>query len=132
MADCGSRTPLNRFFELSGHGGTSAKKEERAQINSRSRWLIVHLNELIDSDFELLNQWPDRISLVHCPRSHAHFRHRRFEFEKLSGCGLAICLGTDSLASNSGLSLFQEMRLFWKIHPEISPALILAMVTLNS
>jgi cytosine/adenosine deaminase-related metal-dependent hydrolase len=44
---------------------------------------------------------------------------------------LNICLGTDSLASNQSLSLFDEMRAFEKMFPGSSPEEILQMVTVN-
>jgi imidazolonepropionase-like amidohydrolase len=50
----------------------------------------------------------------------------------LRSLGLNICLGTDSLASNHSLSLFDEMRAFQKKFPGTSPEEILQMVTVNS
>jgi aminodeoxyfutalosine deaminase len=43
-----------------------------------------------------------------------------------------ICLGTDSLASNSSLSLFAEMQTVQSTHPWLQPGRILEMVTSNS
>jgi cytosine/adenosine deaminase-related metal-dependent hydrolase len=68
---------------------------------------------------------------VHSPRSHDYFKHSRFPFEKLHALGFNICLGTDSLASNESLSLFDEMRAFRRSEPGISPNKILEMVTVN-
>lgn len=45
--------------------------------------------------------------------------------------GLLPALGTDSLASNPELSLWQEMRLLARAHPRVAPADILAMATLG-
>ena len=45
--------------------------------------------------------------------------------------GFNVCLGTDSLASNSSLSLFAEMRAVRETHPDYPPARILAMATVN-
>ena len=43
-----------------------------------------------------------------------------------------ICLGTDSLASNSSLSLFAEMQTVRDAHGWLDPERILEMVTSNS
>jgi len=43
-----------------------------------------------------------------------------------------ICLGTDSLASNSSLSLFAEMQTVRDAHRWLEPERILEMVTSNS
>ena len=69
---------------------------------------------------------------MHCPRSHGYFGHNHFPFERLRTLGFNICLGTDSLASNQNLSLFDEMRSFHKTFPNVSPKEILEMVTLNA
>jgi cytosine/adenosine deaminase-related metal-dependent hydrolase len=68
---------------------------------------------------------------VHCPRSHNYFGHSSFAFDRLRSLGFNICLGTDSLASNKTLSLFDEMRSFHKKLPSVSPEQILQMVTVN-
>nr|MDQ6912145.1 amidohydrolase family protein [Verrucomicrobiota bacterium] len=91
------------------------------------RWLLVHVNEVRDRDFERLGN----AHIVHCPRSHAYFRHTPFEMAKLRSRGFNICLGTDSLASNDDLSLFAEMRQFRKIHPSLPGVDLLEMVTVN-
>src|SRR5260370_15511611 len=94
-------------------------------------WIVAHLNELTESDFELLETSKRKFHVVHSPRSHAYFAHSRFPFEKLRALGFNICLGTDSLASNENLSLFAEMRAFQRSEPGISPDQILEMVTVN-
>ncbi|HJT80021.1 MAG TPA: amidohydrolase family protein [Chthoniobacterales bacterium] len=95
------------------------------------RWLLVHLNALLDRDLELLGAIPDKPQVIHCPRSHAYFGHPPFEFVKLRQSGFNICLATDSLASNADLSLFEEMRAFQRIHPEIEPREIMEMITVR-
>jgi cytosine/adenosine deaminase-related metal-dependent hydrolase len=118
MDDCGNKTPLELFLGLIG---------ERAL----PFWIVAHLNELTDSDFELLEKSNMRFHVVHCPRSHDYFGHGRFEFERLRSLGFNICLGTDSLSSNESLSLFDEMRAFRTQFPGISPEEVLQMVTVN-
>jgi cytosine/adenosine deaminase-related metal-dependent hydrolase len=118
MTDCGSETPLELFFGMSGRRSLPA-------------WIIAHLNELTESDFELLEKSGQRFHIVHCPRSHKYFGHTRVGFERLRLLGFNICLGTDSLASNKDLNLFAEMRAFQKEFPRVSPEEILKMVTVN-
>ena len=94
-------------------------------------WIVSHLNELTESNFDLLERSERRFHVMHSPRSHDYFNHSRFRFEKLRALGFNICLGTDSLASNDSLSLFDEMRAFRRSEPGISPDKILKMVTVN-
>lgn len=76
--------------------------------------LAVHVNYLWDDDARILAQ--HGVSVVHCPGSHAYFRHQRFPAEILAAAGVNLCLGTDSLASTrtqpgvrAQLSMFAEM-----------------------
>ena len=119
MGDCGHETPVGLF--VGALDGRALPK----------RWIIAHLNELTESDFELLEKVKTKFHVVHSPRSHDYFGHSPFQSERLRRLGFNICLGTDSLASNESLSLFAEMRAFQRSHPEISPEKIFEMVTVN-
>jgi aminodeoxyfutalosine deaminase len=118
MNDCEGITPLALFL------GTI---DNRALPN----WIVAHLNELTEDDFDSLKRSKRQFHVVHSPRSHHYFRHSRFPFERLRALGFNICLGTDSLASNKNLSLFAEMRAFQRSESGISPDEILNMVTVN-
>jgi len=118
MDDCGNETPLGVFVGAPG-------------CRALPHWIVAHLNELSETDFELLERSNSKFHVVHCPRSHNYFGHSPFAFDRLRSLGFNICLGTDSLASNENLSLFAEMRLFQKNFPQVSPEEIFRMVTVN-
>jgi aminodeoxyfutalosine deaminase len=124
MKDCGEETPLERFV---GAPYASPARTGRAL----PRWIVAHLNELTESDFELLETMKTKFHIVHSPRSHQYFGHSRFPFKRLNALGFNVCLGTDSLASNESLNLFAEMHAFQRSEPEISPEKIFEMVTVN-
>jgi cytosine/adenosine deaminase-related metal-dependent hydrolase len=115
MEDCGQETSLSLVL--------------RNQA-VRERWIVAHLNELADGDFELLKKAP-KFHLVHCPRSHSYFGHAPFTLGRLQELGFNICLGTDSLASNASLNLFAEMRELLRKEPWLSPREVLEMITVN-
>jgi cytosine/adenosine deaminase-related metal-dependent hydrolase len=125
MDDCGNETPLGLF--LGAPGPRTAGKLGRAL----PAWIVAHLNELTDVDFDLLERANSKLHVVHCPRSHDYFGHSPFAFDRLRSLGFNICLGTDSLASNESLSLFAEMRIFQKKFPQVSPEEVFRMVTVN-
>jgi cytosine/adenosine deaminase-related metal-dependent hydrolase len=114
MSDCDGRTPL-------GHLITSDALPPHA--------ILAHVNEVADSDYELLARWGKPLHVVHCPKSHHFFQHTRFPYEALRKAGVNIVLGTDSLASNDSLNLFAEMRTFHHGHPDVPIGEILRMVT---
>jgi cytosine/adenosine deaminase-related metal-dependent hydrolase len=116
MDDCGGSTPFSSLLQ--------------SQVPDE-RWIVAHLNELTDEDFDILAR-EKRFHIAHCPRSHTFFKHTPFELRKLRALGFNICLGTDSLASNSSLSLFAEMRELLRKEPWISPREAVTMVTVNA
>ena len=104
-------------------------------------FLAVHVNYLWDGDARLLGE--SGSGVVHCPRSHAYFRHQRFPASELAEAGVRACLGTDSLASTrvgmgSGaagsapvLSMFDEMAAYLAHDATVSPAEVLEMATVQ-
>ena len=135
LSDCGDQTPLGRFLETVRGSSTAKAFEARNDKKANGdcqEWIVAHLNELEESDFDLLEELTSKFHVVHSPRSHNYFGHSPFPFKKLRALGFNICLGTDSLASNESLSLFAEMRTFQRNEPGISPDKILEMVTVNA
>jgi aminodeoxyfutalosine deaminase len=118
MNDCGSKTPMELF--VGAIGGRALQ-----------HWIVVHLNELKEGDFKLLEKSALKFHIVHCPCSRDYFCHSQFPLERLRALGFNICLGTDSLASSDSLSLFDEMRAFQKRFPSVPPEETLRMVTVN-
>jgi cytosine/adenosine deaminase-related metal-dependent hydrolase len=92
--------------------------------------LFAHCNWADDDDIGILAA--TETSVVHCPRSRDFFGHGGFPWDCLRAAGVNICLGTDSLASNEGLSLFDEMAEFRRERPGVKAEEILAMATVNA
>jgi len=133
MDDCGGTTPLEMFLRgLQPPRRHPSIQPWAVSLQKTAPWIIAHLNELTESDFDLLSKIRHKFSIAHCPRSHAYFRHSDFQFPRLQRLGFNICLGTDSLASNDDLSLFAEMRAFHEKFPALKPEKTLEMVTVNS
>jgi len=119
---------LGRPMDDCGHESPFALFSRTRSLNEG--WIIAHLNELDAGDFDLLRRSP-KFHVAHCPRSHSYFGHASFALERLRELGLNICLGTDSLASNSDLSLFAEMRELVGKNRSVSPRDALEMATVN-
>ncbi len=121
MDDCGFGSPVQHL--------------ERAGLLGKNL-LAVHVNYLAPGDEKLLGK--RKVSVAHCPRSHAYFQHRPFPLHELTEAKVNVCLGTDSLATvrktrreNVRLSLFDEMRALAKNQPALAPKEILQMGTVN-
>jgi cytosine/adenosine deaminase-related metal-dependent hydrolase len=122
MSDCGLSSPVRH---LDRHGMLA------------DNLLAVHVNYLADDDANLLSK--RGVSVAHCPRSHAYFRHQRFPLEELTSRGVNVCLGTDSLVSMAKirrrqleLNMFSEMQSLAANAPALAPERILRMATINA
>ncbi|MBS0657981.1 MAG: amidohydrolase family protein [Verrucomicrobia bacterium] len=121
---------LGRPMEDCGQG-ESALTQLQAKGALDADCLVAHLNLLTSRDESLLAPGAPLhgLSVVHCPSSHAYFRHPEFPAERLRALGANLCLGTDSLASAASLDLRAELRLFAARHPGQAPIELLELVT---
>ncbi|MBN1958305.1 MAG: amidohydrolase family protein [Desulfuromonadales bacterium] len=69
--------------------------------------LLVHGVQLNDDEIEVLAR--HNMSLVLCPRSNTKLNVGKAPAGKLFAAGVKLSLGTDSLASNDSLSIWDEM-----------------------
>ena len=70
--------------------------------------LLVHCIRLESSDYETLSK--QGVCVAHCPKSNARLRHGWMNLKALREHCISIGLGTDSVASNNSMDLFEEMR----------------------
>jgi cytosine/adenosine deaminase-related metal-dependent hydrolase len=114
MHDVGGVTPVARLFgdRLVPRGG-----------------ILAHMNCLSDADYKLLASFAKDIAVVHCPKCHEYFGRAPFDLDRFRSIGVPVCLGTDSLASNTTLNLFEEMRYVRRNFPHVSSEEVIDMVT---
>ena len=91
--------------------------------------LLVHGNDLIDSEIEYLSHFSN-ISVVFCPRTHHFFGFSNHPVEKMLRAGIRVVLGTDSRASNPDLNLWHEVQFVLNHYQQIEPSKVLEMATL--
>jgi len=122
MSDCGAGSPVQHLERLGCLG---------------PHLLAIHLNYLAPGDAALLAR--RGVHVVHCPRSHAYFRHEAFPHEELMRERVNLCLGTDSLATvlkrrkeRVELNFFAEMQALAAEVPGLWPNTLLRMVTVNA
>jgi len=93
-------------------------------------FILAHVNYADNDDLAALAAAAH--SVVYCPRSHAFFQHPPHPWQKMLEMGINVCLGTDSLASNSSLSILDELRFLHQRFAECRPRTLLQMATLNA
>ncbi len=116
MGDCGHATPFGHLWDTGA-------------INAQ--WMLAHMNELNDGDFDLLASLPrgGKPTIIHCPGTHRYFRRAPFAWRRLDELGVNLCTGTDSLASTDSLSLLGELRRLREAEPTLSAERLLRTVT---
>lgn len=72
------------------------------------RPLLAHCIRVDDADVELLRSM--RAKVAHCPKSNAKLGHGRAPFAKFIESGVAVGLGSDSVASNNTCDMLEEAR----------------------
>ncbi|HIJ76066.1 MAG TPA: amidohydrolase family protein [Deltaproteobacteria bacterium] len=94
-----------------------------------SRTLLVHAVHMTEADWALAAKRD--CTVVFCPRSNRNLSSGRPWIEKALSLGISCALGTDSLASNTDLSLFAEAAFTLDNHPSIDPQKVIEMITVN-
>jgi cytosine/adenosine deaminase-related metal-dependent hydrolase len=74
----------------------------------RPETLLVHAIDLDETDFRRLGE--KRPALVHCPKSNSKLAHGIARIGQIQQTGITLALGTDSVASNNVVDMFEEMR----------------------
>ena len=92
--------------------------------------LAVHCVKVSDKDIEILAAHGTHVCL--CPRSNAFIGVGRAPMEKILNAGINTSLGTDSLASNHDLNLWNELSYFvQELDQKISIEAAMALITNN-
>jgi len=107
-------------------GCTPVEYVDRLGVLSE-RTILVHCNYVTSSDVERIAR--SGASVVYCPRSHHFFGHSDHPFRRLMERGVNVALGTDSLASNTSLSMLDEMRFVCEQSPDVEPKTVWRMAT---
>ncbi len=76
--------------------------------------MAVHAVQATKKDIGLLQK--RKVSVAHCPRSNSETGVGRMPLKLFLDAGIAVGLGTDSLASSPSLNMWDEMRYAHRIH----------------
>ncbi|MBC8032372.1 MAG: amidohydrolase family protein [Pyrinomonadaceae bacterium] len=88
--------------------GVSTIQYLKAHGILQTRPLLAHCIDVDDADIETLRETETRVA--HCPKSNAKLEHGVAPFAKFLDAGIAVGLGSDSVASNNTCDLLEEAR----------------------
>ena len=105
----GSFTAIYKKFDLDWKSPYSSSVEflERTGI-LKLRPLLAHCVNVSADDIARIKQ--NGAAVAHCPKSNAKFGHGWAPFEALLDAGVAVGLGSDSVASNNMCDMLDEAR----------------------
>ena len=97
----------SRGIQWSAPGCSPVQYLHRLEILSPGT-LLVHCVRLQASDLPILKQ--SGVSVAHCPKSNWKLGHGWMDLKQVFHSGIPLGLGSDSVASNNSMDLFEEMR----------------------
>lgn len=109
-------------------GRSGSSLEYIKSFGLHSRLLAVHAVHIVQQDIKILKS--SGSSVVQCPRSNHLLRVGRAPVERFLKNGINVCIGTDSLASNLDLDLWEEMRFSYLVN-RVDAYQVLRMATIN-
>lgn len=112
------RGPIVEFLQRLGQYVKHPELQGRSAVEylhavgmlSFKKLLLVHLSAARVEDIDLLSEYVPHAAWVICHRSNRHLGIERTNWETLRHSPLKMLIGTDSLASNSDLSVLREMQ----------------------
>lgn len=100
-------------------------------VLDKTRVLLVHNLHATHRTIMYAGHHIPRLTWVLCPRSNLFIHNRLPALLPFIRQGQAVALGTDSLASNEGLSILEEMKILARHHAEVPFGRLLEWATIN-
>ena len=135
------RYKLGGFIELYEHFGMDIdhfKPQARNSLQSiiplltnKQKILLVHNTCTNLKDIYFIKRFDRKINWCFCPNANLYIENYLPKIQLFIDQGFNITLGTDSLASNTGLSILSEMVTIQKKFPTISTQKLMEWGTIN-
>lgn len=130
-----SHLEKNLGIEVSGWQPTGKNSLESVLrfLPNENPLLLVHNTVSEKADVKTAQNYfgSNRLYFVLCPNSNLFITNRLPDIAMLAGENACICIGTDSLASNSRLSVLAEIQTIGQNFPEIGLPELVKWATLN-
>jgi cytosine/adenosine deaminase-related metal-dependent hydrolase len=131
----GAFTELYEYFGMDiSHFKPQARNSMQSIVpllTNKQEILMVHNTCTNLKDIYFLKRFDRKINWCFCPNANLYIEHKLPKINLFVDQGFNITLGTDSLASNYGLSILSEMQTIQHKYPAISTAKLMEWATIN-
>ena len=100
-------------------------------MDPHHRTLMVHNTQSNAQDIATAHTWSDEIYWVTCPNANLYIENKLPDYKIFIAAQAKMCIGTDSLTSNWGLSIIEEMKTIKKYQSYIDDMEIIKWATIN-
>lgn len=111
--------------------GMSSLQSYLPYFSHVSSMLLVHNTYTTDMDIRFANSRPQEIFWCLCPNANMYIENRLPDIPAFLQLGARMTLGTDSLASNHQLSIWEEIKTIQAHYPHIPLVNIMQWATIN-
>jgi cytosine/adenosine deaminase-related metal-dependent hydrolase len=132
------KSKLITFFESAGFDmshfkptGTTSLRYTLDRIPSSIPLLKVHNTQTTEADIRFAHQEREEVYWVSCPNANLYIENQLPDYDAFLANNAVIALGTDSLASNWGLSILEEIKTLRKYKSYLSTLDLLRWGTQN-
>ena len=124
---------MSKFVDLSDWNPEHKNSSEYSlnYLHNSKQILLVHNTFTGHEDLKIADSLLSKIYWVLCPNANLYIENKLPDLNLFREHKLNIALGTDSLASNSGLSILEEIKTISSHFPEIKLEELLKWGTLN-
>ncbi len=113
------------------YAGTSALEVNLSGLNRKDNILLIHNTFSTEKDIEFAENFSDTVYWVFCPLSNLYIENTLPDLPMFFSKNIKSCIGTDSYASNTELSVLSELKAIIEKFPEIPFKKLLASATIN-
>jgi len=101
------------------------------KLSSKQKVLLIHNTYTTEQEVLEAEKIHSSLFWILCPSANLYIEDRLPNIPMLSKLNINLALGTDSLASNTTLSILEEMKRIWNYFPDIGLDKLLLWGTLN-
>jgi cytosine/adenosine deaminase-related metal-dependent hydrolase len=96
-----------------------------------TKMLLIHNTHTNEQDFQQTIKQNQKTTWVLCPASNLYIENNLPDVNMFTKLSARVAIGTDSLSSNTNLSILQELKILDSTFPEIGLQTLLRWATLN-